>query len=48
MSSPFPGFDPFAEDLGYWRVFHTVFLAEALYFLTERLPDTSAIRREAR
>ena len=26
MTSPFPGMDPFLEDQGYWKEFHTKFL----------------------
>jgi hypothetical protein len=48
MASPFPGFDPFLEDQGYWRQFHTTFLAEALYSLADRLPDTYAVVIEER
>ncbi len=48
MRSPFPGFDPFLEDQGYWRGFHTVFLTEALYFLTERMPDAYEVLVEER
>lgn len=48
MSSPFPGFDPFLEDQGYWREFHTTFLSVALFSLADRLPDAYEIRIEER
>jgi hypothetical protein len=48
MRSPFPGLDPFLEDQGYWRGFHTVFLTEALYFLTDRMPDSYDVFIEER
>jgi hypothetical protein len=48
MRSPFPGFDPFLEDQGYWKQFHTTLLSEAFYALTERLPDAYEVRIEER
>ncbi len=48
MESPFPGFDPYLEDQGYWRQFHATFLVEALYALTDRMPETYEVRIEER
>jgi Protein of unknown function (DUF4058) len=48
MSSPFTGFDPFLEDQGYWKQFHTTFLTEAPYTLAECVPDTYAAVIEER
>jgi hypothetical protein len=48
MPSPFPGMDPFLEDQGYWREFHTTFLTWALYALADRVPDAYEVRIEER
>lgn len=48
MPSPFPGFDPFLEDQGYWREFHTAYILWMQYALTERLPDAYEVRIEER
>ncbi len=48
MSSPFPGFDPFLEAQGYWKLFHNAFLTEALYALAGRVPDAYVVQVEER
>jgi hypothetical protein len=48
MASPFPGFDPFLEDQGYWREFHTKYLSNMQDALAERLPDAYEVRIEER
>jgi hypothetical protein len=48
MSSPFPGFDPFLEDQGYWREFHTAYMIWMQYALADRLPDAYEVRIEER
>lgn len=48
MPRPFPGFDPFLEDQGYWREVHTAYLAWMQYTLGEMLPDAYEVRIEER
>src|SRR5262249_39889791 len=48
MSSPFPGFDPFLEDQGYWREFHSAYMIWMQYALADRLPDAYEVRIEER
>jgi hypothetical protein len=48
MPSPFPGFDPFLEDQGYWREFHTVYIAWMQGILAASLPDAYEVRIEER
>jgi hypothetical protein len=48
MTSPFPGMDPFLEDQGYWKEFHTVFLTWTQDALGERVPDAYEVRIEER
>jgi hypothetical protein len=48
MPSPFPGIDPFLEDQGYWKEFHSAFLLWTQYALTERVPDAYEVRIEER
>lgn len=48
MHSPFPGVDPFLEDQGYWKEFHTLWLTETLKSLAERVPDGYEVRIEER
>src|SRR5687767_13082691 len=39
MPSPFPGMDPYLEDPSVWEEFHHVLITEAMYQLSDRLPD---------
>jgi hypothetical protein len=48
MPSPFPGVDPFLEEQGYWKEFHTKFLNSIQDTLAERVPDTYEVRIEER
>ncbi len=48
MTSPFPGMDPFLEDQGYWKEFHTVFLTWTQDALGDRVPDAYEVRIEER
>src|SRR5262245_19444895 len=48
MPSPFPGFDPFLEDQGYWRELHSAYLLWMQYTLADRLPDAYEVRIEER
>jgi hypothetical protein len=48
MPSPFPGFDPFLEDQGYWQEVHTSYIVWMQYALVERLPDAYEVRIEER
>jgi hypothetical protein len=48
MPGPFPGFDPFLEDQGYWREFHTNFLSNMQNVLGGHLPDDYEVRIEER
>jgi hypothetical protein len=48
MTSPFPGMDPFLEDQGYWKEFHTKFLSWTQDALTERVPNAYEVRIEER
>ena len=48
MTSPFPGMDPFLENQGYWKEFHSAFLLWTQYALTERVPDAYEVRIEER
>ena len=48
MPSPFPGFDPFLEDQGYWREFHTVYMSWMQDAIGERLPRAYEVRIEER
>ena len=38
MPSPFPGMDPYLEDPAVWEGFHTAFIVECMYLLSETLP----------
>jgi hypothetical protein len=38
MPSPFPGMDPYLEDPAVWEGFHTAFIVECMYLLSQRLP----------
>jgi hypothetical protein len=48
MTSPFPGVDPYLEDQGYWREFHSKFLNGIQDTLAERVPDAYEVRIEER
>src|SRR4051794_14564420 len=39
MPGPFPGMDPYLEDPSVWEEFHHVLITEAMYQLSDRLPD---------
>lgn len=48
MPSPFPGLDPFLEDQGYWREFHSNCIIWMQYALAERVPEAYEVRIEER
>lgn len=48
MRSPFPGMDPYLEQPGRWRGFHSLFIAELAGALNSILPDTFAAVIEER
>jgi hypothetical protein len=48
MPSPFPGVDPYLEDQGYWREFHSKYLNWVQDSLAERVPDAYEVRIEER
>jgi hypothetical protein len=48
MTSPFPGVDPYLEDQGYWKEFHTKFVNSVQDTLAERVPGTYEVRIEER
>src|SRR3954463_14212641 len=39
MPSPFPGMDPYLEDLAFWHDFHRSFITYLRDAILERLPD---------
>src|ERR1051326_5611930 len=39
MPSPFPGMDPYLENLGVWSGFHAKFINYCQEVIAERLPD---------
>jgi hypothetical protein len=48
MPSPFPGMDPYLENVNRWRSFHANFITELTFYLNERLPEAFVARSEAR
>lgn len=48
MASPFPGMDPYLEQSGAWRDFHSTFINYLRNAINERLPDAYDARIEER
>ena len=48
MPSPFPGVDPFLEDQGYWKEFHSKYISWVQDTLAEQVPNTYEVRIEER
>src|SRR5262249_36397293 len=48
MKSPFPGMDPYLEDLAFWPDFHASFLPYWRDYLADRLPDHYDVRLDER
>lgn len=48
MANPFPGMNPFLEDPVFWEEFHYLLIAESLYHLADRLPQSYIARIQER
>lgn len=48
MANPFPGMNPFLEDPAFWEEFHYLLIAECVYQLGERLPQSYIARVQER
>ena len=48
MPSPFPGMDPYLENVIFWRSVHTAFIAYITAALNDTLPDAFVARIEGR